>query len=236
MIRFTKALALGAAMLTIPTVASALGISIVNSSETVENDNILEVGESITFDLVVENDAYEQIFALDVIAFGHDETPGIFGTVSSGLQVTGGAVTTSLFDQVPGFGGLGPNIVSGPTRIFTTNNLRPEFVRHQLFGGINFSGTTADGQIDTGIGGGSIASGDVHFQITFTNQRTQIAAEDITLSFGTNIDMGAVAVGNGGAILPFNNASVNLTVIPEPGTALLMGIGLAGLAASNRRR
>lgn len=235
MIRFTKALAVTAAALMLPTAASALGISIVNQSESAGNDNILQAGESITFDLVLENDSYVNIFGLDVIAFGHDEVAGTTANISSGLQVTGGSVATSVFDQVPGFGGLGPNVVSGPTQVFTVNNLNPEFVRHQLFGGISLGGTTADGQIDTGIGGGTIASGDVHFQITFTNNRTQIAAEDITLSFGTNAALGAVAVGNGGSFLPFNNASVNLRVIPEPGTALLMGLGLAGLAGSRRR-
>lgn len=32
-----------------------------------------------------------------------------------------------------------------------------------------------------------------------------------------------------------NNASIAYTVVPEPGTALLMGLGLAGLAAAGRR-
>ena len=32
-----------------------------------------------------------------------------------------------------------------------------------------------------------------------------------------------------------NNTSVAITVVPEPGTALLMGLGLAGLAAAGRR-
>ena len=32
-----------------------------------------------------------------------------------------------------------------------------------------------------------------------------------------------------------NNASLQITVIPEPGTALLMGLGLAGLATTRRK-
>ena len=236
MIRFTKALAVTAAALMLPTAASALGISIVNVSESVANDLIVERGESITFDLVLENNTGELVTGLDILAFGYDETASVFPTISSGLTNTGGSVASEVFLPFPGGSTFGlTNIVSVPTDRFTVNNLNPEVVRTQLFGGLNIGGTPGSGVNDVGIGGDLITNGDVHFQVTFTNIPSQIAASNIDLQFGTNIDLAAVAVGAGGAILPFNNASINLTVIPEPGTALLMGLGLAGLASSRRR-
>ncbi len=56
----------------------------------------------------------------------------------------------------------------------------------------------------------------------------------VNLDFGTG-QFGNEAVGAGGAFLPFSNAGYSLTVVPEPGTALLMGLGLAGLATTRRR-
>ena len=38
------------------------------------------------------------------------------------------------------------------------------------------------------------------------------------------------AIGDAGAVLDFTDASYSFSVVPEPGTALLMGLGLAGLA------
>ena len=73
------------------------------------------------------------------------------------------------------------------------------------------------------------------FLMGAATERILSAAADFTLDFGTFANLGEVAVGDGGAILPFYNDSYNLTVIPEPGTALLMGLGLAGLATQRRR-
>ena len=46
---------------------------------------------------------------------------------------------------------------------------------------------------------------------------------------------GAVAIGAGGNEIPFTNATYALSVIPEPGTALLMGLGLAGYLVRRKR-
>jgi len=238
MIRFTKALAVTAVALMLPTAASALGISIVGVSESVANDLVVEVGESITFDLVLENDTAITMTGLDVLVYGHDETPGNLPTISSGLTLVGGQVASSIFQPFLGaeaFPGLAlDNIVSAPTDRWTNNLINPEIVRTQLFGGINFNGTAGTGADDIGIGGGLISDGDIHFQVTYVNIPTQVEASNITMNFGVNIDLGAVAVSNTG-IVPFSNDSIALRVIPEPGTALLMGLGLAGLASSRRR-
>ena len=54
----------------------------------------------------------------------------------------------------------------------------------------------------------------------------------------TTVDIGAFASYSDtytGGDNGMNAASVQVTVIPEPGTALLMGLGLAGLAAAGRK-
>ena len=58
--------------------------------------------------------------------------------------------------------------------------------------------------------------------------------QNLLLSFGTLADQGHIAIDRFGNDVPFQNATYALTVIPEPGTALLMGLGLAALATRRR--
>jgi hypothetical protein len=55
----------------------------------------------------------------------------------------------------------------------------------------------------------------------------------VNLNIGTG-SFGNIAADFGSNILSFNNASTTITVVPEPGTALLMGLGLVGLASRRR--
>jgi len=102
-----------------------------------------------------------------------------------------------------------------------------------LFEGVALSPSNGDGSLDVGIGGGTVGSGDVHFRVSF-RAVTALNPRNVTLRIGVG-DFGNVAVGAGGVELPFSNASFTVNVVPEPGTALLMGLGLAGLAARGRR-
>jgi len=54
-----------------------------------------------------------------------------------------------------------------------------------------------------------------------------------TLDIGTFAEFGGIYQGTSDDNA--NNTSVTVTVIPEPGTALPMGLGLAGLATAGRR-
>ncbi len=77
----------------------------------------------------------------------------------------------------------------------------------------------------------------VHFRLSFQATAPESTATVLhTLTFGEQLEFGSVAIGTGGEILStYQSDSFSFSVIPEPGTALLMGLGLAGLAAQRRR-
>lgn len=226
-------LALVALMLVAPLSASALGVNIVNVSSTGASTVLLDGGDIITFDLVVENSGYEDIYGLGVGVWGYDD--GLQGSsFDNRLVFQGGSASDQMFSLDAGGGvyvdGIN-NLVpvnqqgSGPPLNFTQNV--------QLFRGAELSGRTRDTLDDLGVDGSSIGSGDVHMRVSFLAQELA-SAGDLTLTFGTG-EYGNAAIGDGGATLGFANASWTMTVVPEPGTALLMGLGLAGLAGSRRR-
>jgi hypothetical protein len=76
----------------------------------------------------------------------------------------------------------------------------------------------------------------VQFRISFEATPAAIETVPHTRVFGEQAEFGQVAIGNGGEVLgTYQSDSFSFSVIPEPGTALLMGLGLAGLAAQRRR-
>jgi hypothetical protein len=76
----------------------------------------------------------------------------------------------------------------------------------------------------------------VHFRLMFQATPESTATVQHTLTFGEQLEFGSAAIGNGGEILStYQSDSFSFSVIPEPGTALLMGLGLAGLATQRRR-
>jgi hypothetical protein len=234
MIRFTRNVALLALLLVVPVAANALGISIQSATSSGAPISELFAGDILTVDLVVENATAEQLFGLGVAARGYD--PDGDGVANSGLAFLGGQVTTSVFNSVyipiPVADGLA-NVDIAPVEHGLPHPIVPEELWVSLFNGIAISAATGDGSFDNGIGGTQTGLGDVHFRIQFLTQAIA-APSSLTLNFGTQFDLGWVAVGDGGAVLPFSNATLDVTVVPEPGTALLMGLGLAGLAIRRR--
>ncbi len=228
-------LALVVLLLVAPLSASALGISIQGVSSTGSSVTFLDGGDIITFDLVVENATNEEVFALGLGVYGYDDgSPG--DTFDNRLLFAGGTAGLSIFSQIDN--GAGQNfggVTDVGTGVFEDGQGFPINTerRVQLFNGANLVGTTADNTLDIGVFGGQVGSGDVHIQVSFLAQELEFLG-DVTLTFGVG-QFGNAAIGDGGAILAFYNDSYNLTVIPEPGTALLMGLGLAGLAANRRR-
>ena len=231
-------LALVALMLVAPLSASALGISIVGVSSSGGNTSVLDNGDVVTFDLVLENDTNLDVFGLGVGVWGYDQGgPG--DTFDNNLLFVGGQNANNVFSSAFS-GGVSFGGIDGIGEVFEDGAPFPisQPRQVQLFDGVSVAPANGSGQLDAGFDGTQIAAGGVHFQVSFAARDLGVASGTnpvgITLQFGTG-EFGNAAIGDGGAVLPFYNDSYTLTIVPEPGTALLMGLGLAGLAANRRR-
>lgn len=239
-------LALITAALVAPLSAGALGISI--ESVTVAGAGTtagLENGDVVTFGLLLENATQENVFGLGVGVYGYDE--GAVGSASDNhLVFVSSTGSASAFNTgglvIPGFGVVNNNDGLSNSTVAGVESGAPfpfnQTLRAVLFNGIGTSAATGTGNDDAGVGGGLTGVGaDIHIQVSFLVQglnSTDASPTAVTLEFGTG-QFGNEAVGTGGSTLAFNNASSTLTIVPEPGTALLMGLGLAGLASLRRR-
>ena len=239
-------LALITAALVAPLSAGALGVSIESTSVAgLGTASALENGDVVTFGLLLENATQQDVFALGVGVYGYDE--GAVGSASDNHLVfvsstgsasafnTGGIVVPSV-GVLNNSDGLTNSTVAGVQSgaPFPFN----QELRAVLFNGIGTSAATGTGNDDAGVGGGLTGVGsDIHIEVSFLVQglnSTPGSPTAVTLEFGTG-QFGNEAVGTGGSSLAFTNASSTLTIVPEPGTALLMGLGLAGLASIRRR-
>ena len=233
------------AMLVAPLSASALGIVIESVSSTGASTSLLQVGDELTFNLRLENPGNLDVFGLGIGAYGYDE--GAVGSAADNhLQFVGGSSSDQAFATggvvIPTVGAFnnGDGLANSATTAteqgapFPFNQER----RATLFNGVATLAANGGGNDDVGIGGGLTGpGGDVHISVTFRAGDaggTNAPGVPVNLEFGTG-QFGNEAVGQGGAILAFANANYTVTVIPEPGTALLMGLGLAGLAGTRRR-
>jgi len=239
-------LALITAALVAPLSAGALGVSFESISVTGGgNVNTLENGDVVTFGLLLENATQQDVFALGVGAYGYDE--GDIGSASDNhLVFVSSTGSTSAFNTggvvVPGVGVLNNSDGLSNSTVAGVESGAPfpfnQELRAVLFNGVGVAAATGTGNDDSGVGGGLTGVGaDVHIQVSFLVQglnATYASPGAVTLEFGTG-QFGNEAVGTGGSSLAFNNAAFNLTVVPEPGTALLMGLGLAGLTFIRRR-
>ena len=239
-------LALITAALVAPLSAGALGVSIESTSVTgAGNVNALENGDVVTFGLLLENATQQDVFALGVGVYGYDE--GAVGSATDNhLVFVSSTGSTSAFNTggvvVPGVGVLNNSDGLSNSTVAGVQSGAPfpfnQELRAVLFNGIGTSAATGTGNDDAGVGGGLTGIGsDIHIQVSFLVQglnSTPGSPTAVTLEFGTG-QFGNEAIGTGGSTLAFNNASSTLTIVPEPGTALLMGLGLAGLASIRRR-
>jgi hypothetical protein len=239
-------LALITAALVAPLSAGALGVSIESTSVAgLGTASALENGDVVTFGLLLENATQQDVFALGVGVYGYDE--GAVGSATDNhLVFVSSTGSTSAFNTggvvVPGVGVLNNSDGLSNSTVAGVQSGAPfpfnQELRAVLFNGIGTSAATGTGNDDAGVGGGLTGIGsDIHIQVSFLVQglnSTVASPTAVTLEFGTG-QFGNEAIGTGGSTLAFNNASSTLTIVPEPGTALLMGLGLAGLASIRRR-
>lgn len=227
--------------LMVPASAMALSISVAGYSSSGASNTVISPGDTLTVDLVLENSGGVEVYGAGIAARGHDLNGD--GIQNDGLFVSGGSVSSEIFGPVTTLG-LG-NVLSAPDLRGSPAQFSPGHPAYvapvplhaQLFDGVGTTGWTGDGSLDAGVGSNaSVGAGNVHFQIQYQVAGGQLATpQSFTLNFGVFSDLGAALVSTGGATAAFGNDSLTITVVPEPGTALLMGLGLAGLATIRRR-
>lgn len=185
-----------------------------NVTATPSGGDILNMnpGDTLTLDITMRSDG-ELLFAVGASVFGY--APG-------SLSLQSGQTASAAFVQFAtgpgtGFGGLDSAQIVEEVGASET----------QFFNGVSIGGTPATGADDVSVV--TDAAGGPHARIIFVVNASTV------LNVGASMDFGDAIVGNGGAFLTANNAVIEAVVVPEPGTALLMGLGLAGLAAAGRR-
>jgi len=212
---------------------AVLSITASASSDSGRPLNALHVGDVVTVDVTARSSgAAEPVFGLGLSAGHYDEDVADF---------TSGLAPINIFNGVcfPGagcFGGI-ENVLPGSTvanpfagysNIELEESAVPGFGnRVQLFNGITLGGATVDGSNDVGVDGNI---GSPQFQILFT--AVGLGATDIFIGVDPDLYDAFVTSGGGGIVL---DTIVGIQVVPEPGTALLIGLGLAGLARRGQR-
>jgi hypothetical protein len=101
----------------------------------------------------------------------------------------------------------------------------------EIFAGISLTPITGDGSLDNGLAGNPVSSGDVHARVVF--QLLGSGTTTITFDHGW---AGGYALGSDPVFVPYvDGFSIDLYeglfVVPEPGTALLLSLGLVGLGS-----
>ena len=192
-----------------------------SAATTVASGNAITAlvpGDVVTIDVTLRSDGALTL-GIGGAATGYDPAVAEF---TSGTA-TGSFLNGNCFPGFGCFGGL-DNLAPVPlTQTSVTAGILVAFAT-----GASVTGVTNDGTIDEGVDG---VAGSAQFQLVFT----AVGPGTTTLDIGEALADGSATVGAGGATLVTNSASVTLTVVPEPGTALLMALGLAGLGFAGRR-
>lgn len=185
----------------------------------------LVVGDVVTLDIVARNDGSD-IFAIAMAAVGYDPTvigfssglalSSVFNTVCISGNCFGGA-----FNEV-GTSVSGPGGFSSRALAEEPHSLGPTV---PLIEGAYAASSNGTGASDVGVVTGVV--GDAQFRLVFQ----AVGLGQTVIDVGGFPEYGGGVVGSGGFPDVVNGDSLVITVLPEPTTALLLGLGLAGLAA-----
>jgi hypothetical protein len=106
-------------------------------------------------------------------------------------------------------------------------------------GGSSLSSDQVDlvNQTSTGTGMTFSGSGDSTWTVV-TSWTSQVTSnyDEAGLSFGEDLELSYLEIGSGANDGVHTHAAVLITAVPEPSTALLVGLGLAGFASLKRKR
>ena len=173
--------------------------------------NAMVVGDTLTLDIKLETSAAAEMIA--IAGSVNDYDTAVVSVNSGASTVASQLLFEIIIPTVGSFNGIS-----------------------NLESGVSDTSVQGPGQEDTFLSvlGTSGAGGDgtaeaAQFQIVYN----VIGAGSTNLFIGTFSAYADAYSGASDNVV--NNTSVAITVVPEPGTALLMGLGLAGLAAAGRR-
>ncbi|MEZ4281997.1 MAG: hypothetical protein R3F21_20530 [Myxococcota bacterium] len=185
------------------------------------------IGDVVTIDIRVSSAGSPAVAGLGAAIFGYDGSMVDF--------LSGSAVSSILHETcLPGIGCFNgiDNQIGGASPLSEGTVSAGPYV--QLFNGVSLIPRTGTGAQDPGLDG-IVGGGDAQFRVTFA------VTGATTFQIGTNSAdpvLGNAVVYSGGVIADATNAQLTISVgpgIPEPGGALLMGLGLAGLAMGRWR-
>ncbi len=154
-----------------------------------------------------------------------------FGYTANGLDFSSGQGVASVLSAtcIPGsgcFGGLvgGPDVSGALSEAFYAATPSVRFFNH-----IDVVPAAGDGSLDLGVDG---QVGTAQARLVFDVLSSVVFQQGATVSVGSAFDYGdGVVLGDSSL-----GSAQTLWVVPEPGSALLMGLGLAGLAGAGRSR
>lgn len=212
------------------TTATAIEVSFVGG-----NSATIAPGETLTLNIALDNVSASIVQGTDVSLTGLSAAGAtvLGGRAINQVNPTTGAQNpvhfTPFCSPVECFGGLasidnpnydpnnlaGGNYVAGADSVFVIR-------------AVSFSPANGTGVNDPGLAelfGQGLGAGATDATLDITAQTVGV----FTLVLGGEFS-------DGTDVLPLGTSSFELTVIPEPGTALLMGLGLAGLAGAGRGR
>lgn len=213
-----------AGSLVVPTLANATVTLIARGTDQngtlLLPGHLLSPGDQVTVEVTGRNDG-QQIFGLGASATGYD---------SNGFQFNSGQTVDSIFNRIciDGLGCLGGLDQGGADPAFLTESPASSAgVEVQFFNALSFGGTTGPGDIDPGVSG---IVGDPQARLVFDVAAATVFDQQGSIHIGSLLAFGDALVLAGGTF----GVVETVWVVPEPGTALLLGFGLAGLACRRR--
>jgi hypothetical protein len=201
--------------ITLATVANAVELNVVGP-----NSATVLLGQQVAVDVTLTNLSGDTVAGIGVSVYGYDESVADFAS--------GQAVSSYLNTSC-----TAPGVCSGGLENLRGGSLFESAIagngpRVQIALSATLTPSAGIPGVDQGLDGNA---GTPMFSVLF-----DAIAPGVTTLFIDTAYYGDAIVYPDGSIGQAQGSTFTINVIPEPGTALLMGLGLLGLAASGRTR